>query len=152
MHSTVCKLSPNDIDKFKQLLKVFEDEFDMDPFPVPDDSYLQSLLLNPAMIIMTAEVEHQVVGGLSAYVLAQYYSRGKHVYIHDMAVSKAYQRKGIGKNLIALLKAYCESMGYEEIFAAAEKADTHALEFYRSAGATSLESVHFFYNLRSGEQ
>lgn len=152
MDFTIHKLSYSEADMLVQLLKVFEDVFEMEPFAVPDTEYLVSLLKNPEILFMVALNQQQVIGGLSAYVVPQYYSKTKQLYIHDLAVSTKYHRMGVGTKLITSLADHCRMMGYEEMFVAAEKADTHALEFYRSTGATSLESVHFFYDLRSGEQ
>lgn len=149
MEVKISKLSQNDTTALKELLSVFEVVFEMEPFIVPDDAYLQTLLLNPDMMFMIAEADGKVVGGLSAYVLSQYYSKGKHAYIHDVAISTAYQRKGIGKKLIAAFNDYCQKMNYAEVFVAAEKEDAHAIEFYRATGADELESVHFFYKLNS---
>lgn len=149
MEVKISKLSQNDTTALEELLSVFEVVFEMEPFIVPDDAYLQTLLLNPDMMFMIAEADGKVVGGLSAYVLAQYYSKEKHAYIHDVAISTAYQRKGIGKKLIAAFNDYCQKMNYAEVFVAAEKEDAHAIEFYRATGADELESVHFFYKLNS---
>ena len=149
MEVKISKLSQNDTTALKELLSVFEVVFEMEPFIVPDDAYLRGLLLNPDMMFMVAEADGKVVGGLSAYVLAQYYSKEKHAYIHDVAISTAYQRKGIGKKLIAAFNNYCQTMNYAEVFVAAEKEDAHAVEFYRATGADELESVHFFYKLNS---
>ena len=149
MEVKISKLSQNDTTALKELLSVFEVVFEMEPFIVPDDAYLRGLLLNPDMMFMIAEADGKVVGGLSAYVLAQYYSKEKHAYIHDVAISTAYQRKGIGKKLIAAFNDYCQKMNYAEVFVAAEKEDAHAVEFYRATGADELESVHFFYKLNS---
>lgn len=149
MQVTISKLADKDLENFKQLLKVFENVFEMNSFVTPDDAYLLQLLHNPDIIFMIAEAEEKVVGGLSAYVLPQYYSAAKHAYIHDVAISTSYQRKGIGKKLIAAFNTYCENAGYEEVFVAAEKDDEHAVEFYRSTGGEALDSVHFFYKLNN---
>ncbi len=148
MEVLISKLSQNDSVKLAELLHVFEAVFEMKSFTVPDESYLQRLLENPDMMFMVAELDGKVVGGLSAYVLLQYYSKEKHAYIHDVAISTAYQRKGIGNKLIASFNNYCQKMNYAEVFVAAEKQDAHAVEFYRATGAEELESVHFFYRLK----
>jgi aminoglycoside 3-N-acetyltransferase I len=149
MQVTVSKVSENEIDRIKQMLSVFEDVFEMESFVVPDDNYLYKLLQNPDIIFMVAEVDGKVVGGLTAYVLPQYYSQCKHAYIHDVAISTSYQRKGIGRELIVFFNNYCKSMGFEEVFVAAETEDEHALAFYRSTGGEAMESVHFFYKLNN---
>lgn len=149
MEVKISKLSQNNNLKLAQLLHVFEAVFEMKPFATPDAVYLNSLLQDPDIIFMVVEVDGKIIGGLSAYVLSQYYSKEKHAYIHDVAISTAYRRKGIGKKLIAAFNDYCQKMNYAEVFVAAEKEDVHAVEFYRATGADELESVHFFYKLKS---
>jgi aminoglycoside 3-N-acetyltransferase I len=45
------------------------------------------------------------------------------------------------------LKSYCKKNGYEEMFVLADDADDHAIEFYRSTGATEGRVVNFSYPL-----
>jgi aminoglycoside 3-N-acetyltransferase I len=147
MEYSIKQLSEKDAAILMALLKVFEESFEMEPFPIPNQHYLETLLQRTDFIIFVALEDEKVVGGLTAYVLPQYYSAADHIYIHDLAVQTAYQRKGIGKKLITALLDFAKDKGCKEIFVAAEKADDYAVEFYRATGAEELESVHFFYKL-----
>jgi aminoglycoside 3-N-acetyltransferase I len=147
MQTSIYPLHENDIHKFQELIEIFADVFEMNTFSMPDTNYLKSLLQNTEFIVMIAETDHKVIGGLTAYILPQYYSQAKHVYIHDVGISTSYQRKGIGRQLIKSFNEYSKNLGCEEVFVAAEKEDDHAVSFYRATGGEALESVHFSYTL-----
>lgn len=88
------------------------------------------------------------MGGLTVYILDQYYSKKPLAYIYDLAVLKEFQRKGIGKQLIKHVVEYCAENGFEEAFVQADRADAYALDFYRLTNPTSEQDVvHFNYFL-----
>ncbi len=148
MDVQIKKLSHSDLANFKILVKMFEDVFEMEDFTIPDDNHLSSLITNPNFIAFVAIYDHQVVGGLTAYVLHQYYSKKPLAYIYDLAVSTQHQRKGIGRQLVAAFNLYCKDQGFEESFVQADKVDDYALDFYRKTKITAEEQVvHFSYTL-----
>ncbi|WP_018476242.1 GNAT family N-acetyltransferase [Pontibacter roseus] len=143
----ILKLEQQDIHHFIALVHVFEDVFEMEPFAIPDTEYLQALLAKPDFMAFAALEQNTVVGGLTAYVLHQYYSVMPLVYIYDLAVKRDFQRQGIGSRLIQSVTDYCQQRGFEEVFVQADKVDDYALDFYRSTGATEEQVVHFYYPL-----
>ena len=145
----IKKLGHYDLNYFKDLIWVFEDVFEMEKFTMPDDDYLQQLLEKDSFLVFIALSEDKVVGGLTAYILQQYYSVRPLVYIYDLAVKTNYQRQGIGSILIAGITNYCRETGMEEVFVQADEEDGYALEFYHSTGATAEKVVHFYYPLNS---
>ena len=147
MDIKIEKLSPDGIDKFTALIRLFEDVFEMKNFKMPDTDYLQKLLGKDSFSVFVALSENEVIGGLTAYTLQQYYSEKPLVYIYDLAVKTELQRRGIGKKLIAGITDYCKKAGVEEVFVQADKADDYALDFYRSTGGNPEEVVHFTYPL-----
>lgn len=141
------KLEPSDVSLFKEVIKLFEVVFEMEPFQIPGDHYLTQLLTRINFIAYAAVQNEKVVGGLTAYVLEQYYSTKPIAYIYDLAVLKEYQRKGIGRKLIAGINNYCRESGFEEVFVQADKVDDYAIDFYRSTRpAGEQETVLFSYN------
>jgi ribosomal protein S18 acetylase RimI-like enzyme len=147
MNIEVKKLSGQDLETFKKLILVFEDVFEMKNFQMPDDDYLQQLLAKDSFYVFVALSEGKVVGGLTAYVLQQYYSRLPLVYIYDLAVQTAFQRKGIGKQLMTSIINYCKENGVEEVFVQADEVDDYAVEFYSSTGGRGERVRHFYYPL-----
>jgi len=147
MDIRVIKLNHNDIDKFIELIRVFEEVFEMKNFTIPDEKYLIKLLAKEDFFSFVAVLENKVVGGLTTYTLKQYYSIAPLVFIYDIAVKTEVQRQGVGKLLISSLSGYCKDNGYEEMFVLADEVDNHAIEFYRSTGATEERVVNFNYTL-----
>lgn len=147
MDITIKKLGKHDIDKFKELIRLFEDVFEMENFSLPAEYHLQNLLEKDSFFVFVALVKNQVVGGLTSYTLQQYYSESPLVYIYDLAVKAELQRQGIGSKLISAITKYCREAGVEEVFVQADEADGYALDFYRSTGATAEQVVHFYYPL-----
>jgi aminoglycoside 3-N-acetyltransferase I len=150
MNMEIKKLTHQDIDEFIALIRVFEEVFEMENFVMPHQEHLRKVLLKPDFIVFVAIMDDQVIGGLTTYVLEQYYAEKPLAYIYDLAVKANYQRQGIGKQLIAGVTNYCREKGFEEVFVQADKVDDYALDFYRSTGVTAEEQVvHFYYTLHS---
>jgi aminoglycoside 3-N-acetyltransferase I len=141
-------LSDKDLDEMIELISLFEDVFEMENFVCPDPKHLSKLLQKDNFIAITAKLDGKVIGGLTVYVLDQYYSTKPLAYIYDLAVLTAYQRKGIGRDLINFTNNYCRQKGFEEVFVQADQIDDYALDFYRSTKPTNEEQVvHFYYIL-----
>ncbi|RPD43779.1 GNAT family N-acetyltransferase [Paracnuella aquatica] len=141
-------LDANNLTAFKGLIAVFERSFEMAHFRMPADAHLKSVLSRDHFFAVVASVDGNVVGGLTFYVLDQYYAEKPLAYIYDLAVLPEYQRMGIGKKLIDTTNEYCRQQGFEEVFVQADKVDAHALLFYRATKPTEEEEVvHFYYTL-----
>jgi len=147
MKVAIRKLGTADLGQFKSLILLFEDVFEIDNFQMPEDRYLGQLLAKEGFYVFVAEREGEVLGGLTAYSLAQYFNPSPVVYIYDLAVKTEFQRKGIGKQLISGINDYCRGEGVEEVFVQADEADDYAVEFYRATGGTAQNAVHFSYLL-----
>ncbi|TGL86406.1 GNAT family N-acetyltransferase [Leptospira congkakensis] len=143
----IKKLSSNELNQFIELIRVFEDVFEMKNFQMPSSHYLQTLLDRDDFFVFVSIFENQVIGGLTTYTLRQYYSEKPLVYIFDLAVHTKYQRQGIGKSLIEAINGYCKKMGAEEVFVQADVVDDYALDFYRATGGLPEEVIHFTYPL-----
>jgi aminoglycoside 3-N-acetyltransferase I len=115
----------------------------------PDETYLSALLQNEIFFAVVAKIENRIVGGLTVYMLDQYYSKKSLAYIYDLAVLTEYQRKGIGKSLIGFVNDCCKKKGIEEVFVQADRIDNYAIDFYRQTKPTNEEQVvQFSYNLK----
>jgi aminoglycoside 3-N-acetyltransferase I len=126
-----------------QLLHVFQEAFQEQDPPTSDPSYLNKLLDRENFIVYAAVSDGQVLGGLTAYELPMYYDRSSEIFVYDIGIGSAYQRKGLGKLLLANLKAHALQRGISNIFVAAHEEDQHALDFYRGAGWAAEKVVHF---------
>ena len=150
MQVEIKKISINESEEFFELIRLFEVVFEMENFKIPDKNYLVDLLANDAFMVFIASSGKEVVGGLTAYTIRQYYSTLPLVYIYDLAVKTNFQRQGIGKKLIAGITGYCRENGVQEVFVQADAPDLHAIEFYHSTGAKAENVIHFYYPLNAG--
>ena len=148
MEIQIKRMTHHDMDDFTELIDLFENVFDMRNFVRPDDEHLQNLLMNHNFLVLVAKADNKVLGGLTMYILDQYYSTKPLAYISDLAVLREYQRQGVGGMLIRYLTDYCRENNFEEVFVQADRVDDYALNFYRQTKPTAEEDVvHFYYSL-----
>ena len=148
MAVTIKKLEVSDLDDFTALVHVFENVFEVQPLSAPDPARLGELLTRQDFIALVARAEQEVVGGLTAYLLPQYYPVKPHVYLYELAIIPDFQRQGIGRQLVDELLRYCHQIGAGEVFVQAEAIDKHAIEFYRTTGGIPMKVFHFSYPLK----
>jgi len=141
----IKRLDGSAVPIFKSLIELFNLVFEEEQLKIGNDANLSTLLGKPQFIAMAALNEKEVVGGLTAYELPMYYTDHPEVFLYDLAVKPAYQRMGIGKELIRSLKEECSRNGVREFFVMAHAEDEHAIEFYRSTGGKSEKVVNFLY-------
>ena len=149
MEVQIEKLSSGDINKFQEVIEVFEDVFEMENFVMPEKSYLQQLLERDDFFVCAAVINSRVVGGLTSYLLRQYYSLLPLIYIYDLGVLSQFQRQGIGRQLITATLSYGKEIGAEEVFVQADEDDDIAQLFYKSTGGIAQKATHFCYPLNT---
>lgn len=137
----ISVVGQNSVADFEALVAIFENVFEMEHHQRPPATYLAELLQRDDFIAVVAKHENKVVGGLTIYLLQQYYSREPLAYLYDLAVATDHQRKGIGRALIDFSRQYCWQRGCEELYVQAEAGDNHAVDFYRSTLPTAQDAV-----------
>jgi aminoglycoside 3-N-acetyltransferase I len=148
MKVEIYKLGPQDTPLFRKLVTLFAEVFDMGDFQPPTDQHLGRLLRDDTFFTIAACVSDEIVGGVTCYVLKQYYDVSSYVYIFDLAVHPRYQRLGFGRRLVQAAIEHGKTLGAEEVFVQADDEDIHALEFYRTTGGISEKVTHFTYSLK----
>lgn len=138
-------LTPDAVVDFKALLSCYKIAFELDDFVCPADAHLQTILADERFRVWVARADGRVIGGLTGFILPQYYVTKPQFYLYDMAVLPVFHRKGIGSELISALKHYCMDAGFDNFFVQADVEDTYALEFYRATGGVAAEVMHFTY-------
>lgn len=144
-------LKGQETNDFIELINIFSNVFKMKSFKMPKSIYLENLLSKPDFKVLVAKYNNRVVGGLTVYILHNYFSTNPTAYIYDVGVMTDYQRQGIGKKIIAYLVKYCKENGFENAYVEAETADIEAVNFYKTTSASSLlQATHFTYSFNSG--
>ena len=140
------QLLAGDVDRFKQLLRVFGEAFnEMDTYlqAIPSDEYLRALLSKPHFIALAALDDGQrVIGGIAAYELEKFERDRREIYIYDLAVLESHRRRRVATGLIQALRVIAERRRAYVIFVQADHGDTPAIRLYESLG--SKEDVYHF--------
>ncbi|MEO6454321.1 MAG: GNAT family N-acetyltransferase [Ginsengibacter sp.] len=143
----VKRLGKHDAKIFHKLIRLFQEVFEEKAFLNVGESYLARLLEKNDFIVYVIISGSEIVGGLTAYELATYYSEDSEIFIYDIAIKVEFQRQGLGKHLISSLKKHCAQKGIKEMFVAADEEDEHAIDFYHSTGGDAAKVIHFNYSL-----
>jgi aminoglycoside 3-N-acetyltransferase I len=92
------QLTSSDVPSLKELLNVFGEAFN-EPETyqsnAPSDTYLKRLLKGETFILLVAQYDNNIVGGLGGYVLEKFEQERKEIYIYDLALLKKHRRMGI---------------------------------------------------------
>lgn len=140
----IRQLTPNDLDTFRELISLLNRVFES-PDNVPRDGYLHALLNNPSFIAIGVIHDKEVIGGLTAYLLAMATHETSEVFIYDIAIREDFQRTGVGRQLLSELNNYCSVNGIRQIFVDASEIDGHAVKFYQATGGRGEKVVQFTY-------
>lgn len=136
----VRQLTADDETTFGQLIDLFHVVFENEYPSTAPQSNLQKLLASPHFIAFGVFVDEQLVGGCTAYLLPSYTKPHPELFMYDLAILPAFQRRGLGSHLIQSVITFCSYQHIPIVFVMAHAEDTHAVEFYRANGA-QLEAV-----------
>lgn len=137
------KLQAGNDSEFSELVLLFNKEFESSNYVNTEN--IKRLLKNSHFVCFAAFIDNEIVGGLTAYELEMYDQAGSAMYIYDLAVSKAYQRKGIGSGLIHEIMDDCRAKEIKDLFVQAEEVDQHAIQFYKKIGGEPSQTCHFTF-------
>lgn len=119
----------------------FEDPESYSAHP-PSDQWLEARLADPHMINLVAEVNGDIVGGLTAYLLPKLEQERGEIYIFDLAVLAEHRRKGVASALIGELQLMAPALGAWVIYVQADYDDDPAIALYTKLG-TREDVMHF---------
>ena len=141
----VRRLTAADVGVLDALLDVFAAAFE-DPEAYssqrPGPTYRAEVLADPRTIVLVAEVDGAVVGGLVAYELRKLEQARSELYIYDLAVAAAHRRQGIARALIEELRRIAAEIGAWVVYVQADYGDDPAIALYTSLG-TREDVMHF---------
>ncbi|MGZ9190541.1 MAG: GNAT family N-acetyltransferase [Nitrospira sp.] len=141
----VERLTTADLERARALFVAMAQVFETEAEPLSND-YLHRMLSREDFWALAATIDGQPIGGLTAHTLPLTRAEVSEVFIYDIAVKPAYQRQGIGRQLIASLRAQATSAGITVLFVPADNEDDHALEFYRALGGAPAPVTTFTFS------
>ena len=127
------------------LNNVADDVFD-DPIV---EASAREFLLDPRHRLMVALEDDVVVGFVSAIIYLHPDKPAPELWINEVGVAPAYQRRGIGKALMQGILEEAKRCGCAEVWVLTERLNTTAMAMYKSAGGeeTLPDSVMFTFKL-----
>ncbi|WP_077145219.1 AAC(3)-I family aminoglycoside N-acetyltransferase [Sphingopyxis sp. KK2] len=141
----VRRLGPADVETARDLNALYADAFE-DPGTyrrdTPDDAWLARQLAKEATILLVAEIDGRIVGGLTAYELAKLEAARNEIYLYDLAVAEAHRRKGVAIALITELQHIAAETGAWAVFVQADYEDPPAIALYTKLGVRE-DVLHF---------
>lgn len=140
----ITRLTPDDRDLARATFLTMAEVFETTGTPL-GDTYLDQILGRDDFWAFAAVVDGRVVGGLRAHVLPMTAAETAELFLYDIAVRPEYQRQGLGRQLVAALRALGAAHGIAVMFVPAENEDTHALDFYRALGGVPTPTTFFTF-------
>ena len=106
-----------------------------------------TLLADPTFVMVTAlDDQREVMGRIYGHVLNRIDETD--LFLYEVDVSDQYQRKGIGRAMIEVLKALCVERHYGEMFVMTEVSNDAGNGLYDATGAVtegSPANVYVFH-------
>jgi aminoglycoside 3-N-acetyltransferase I len=130
----VRRLDPRDVAIAKRLFRLMADVFAEEAEERPDVE-VEALLSDPRFWAVAAMVDDDVIGGATAHTIPMTHKAAAALFVYDIAVCAGQQRRGVGRELMGMLRAEAAQHGIDDVFVLADNADVHALAFYRALGA-----------------
>ena len=141
----VRRLTAEDLAAMRALNGVYAAAFD-DPETYrtdrPGDDWLARQLGKQGVIVLVAELDGRVVGGLTAYDLPKLEAARSEIYLYDLAVDVGHRRRGIATALIAELQHIAAETGAWAVFVQADYGDDPAVTLYTKLGVRE-DVMHF---------
>jgi aminoglycoside 3-N-acetyltransferase I len=139
------RLAADDRERARRMFALMADVFDEAGQPL-GDTYLDRLLRRDDFWAIAAELDDEMVGGLTAHTLPMTRAEGAEIFIYDIAVMPALQRRGIGRRLLGALRTAAAAAGIHDVFVPADNDDLHALDFYRALGGEAASVTVFSFS------
>ena len=112
-----------------------------------DRTHLADFVGSPTNILLLARKDGVACGTVRAHFLPRYDAKNTEILLHEIDVSPAYQRQGIGTRLIEKLKEVAKENKASEIWTVTNRSNTGAMKLYQTTGAleTHDDDVVFAY-------
>jgi ribosomal protein S18 acetylase RimI-like enzyme len=122
--------------------RVADDVFDL----AVDRDRLVRYLASPGHFMIVALEGGEIVGQCAA-VIHHHPDKATELYIDEVAVAPAFQRRGIAKDMLDAMIALGRAQGCEEAWVGTEHDNAAARRLYESSGAAAEHFVMYVYDL-----
>lgn len=142
----IRRLGIDDVALARRTFQLMTVVFEEDAAPL-GDGWLATILARPDFWAFAALRDGIPVGGITAHALPMTRSESHELFIYDLAVDEAHQRRGIGRLLVRTLQTEAALQGISVSFVPADHEDVHALDFYRAIGGSESPVSIFDWRL-----
>ena len=125
----VHRLTANHLRRLLSAARLFDEPL--------SESAARAYLEDERNVFFLALEGDRAVGFLRGTSLGQIKSIQRQMFIYEIGVDPAYQRRGIGRALIEAVLRYCRDLGFEEAFVFTDPANKAAVALYQSTGAAT---------------
>ena len=140
---TYRRLTINDLDRVMEMNEDFRENF------VSKES-CRLFLSDPKNWIYACLLKGRIIGFAYCYELNRLDRRGNMLYIHEVGVLEAYQRKGIGFQIMNDMKNICKKKGICRMFLFTQKQNMAACKLYEKMGgekSNEVDGVTYFIQI-----
>lgn len=88
---------------------------------------------NPDNLLAVARWDGQLCGFVSAHRLQRFDKRRAEVLLYEIGVDERFQRRGIGRALVAEVKRWAAEAGADEIWVLTNRGNEAAMALYRAS-------------------
>jgi aminoglycoside 3-N-acetyltransferase I len=143
----VRRLGPADVTLARETFRLMADVFAEGGGELTT-AYVATLLERADFWAMAALDDASPIGGITAHVLPMTRTETRELFIYDLAVHPAHQRRGVGRLLVETLCREAAAAGAPVAFVPADVEDEHALAFYRALGGDPAPATIFSFEHR----
>jgi aminoglycoside 3-N-acetyltransferase I len=144
LNITVKRLDASHWQEARQLFCFMAAVFEENCAPL-SELYLRKVLGDRSFWALAAFAGDEMIGGVTAHALQMTCCESSEIFIFDIAVQDFYQKKGVGRELVASLRNLASEANINEIFVAADNEDEHALDFYERLGGVPIAATLFSF-------
>lgn len=99
-----------------------------------DEAQGVRFLADPDNLLLVARCEGRACGFVSAHRLQRFDARRAEVLLYEIDVAPAFQRRGIGRALIAGVTAWAREVGADEVWVLTEADNAAGMGLYAATG------------------
>ncbi len=138
----IRQASLDDIPHLTTLLKIlFSIEEDFTFNEAKQRSGLQQIIDNELSCVFVAEHGGSIIGMCTGQLTVSTAEGGPALLVEDVVVAEEWRSQGIGRRLMDEIYRWGLQMRVSRLQLLADKANTHALGFYRSIGWTTTQLI-----------
>src|SRR5918995_6138851 len=109
-----------------------------------DGEQVQRFLVHPDTLLLVARWDGEACGFLSAYRLQRFDRRGAEVLLYEIGVEEPFQRRGVGRALVAEAKRWAAERGADELWVLTEEDNALARALYAATGGREESGFTMF--------